>query len=244
VTAVAAVRSGARKRARPAGTKRPSKRPSKRPPVRASVPVEAASALAGSIRSLVGQMIDIAGAAADASLGVGGLMARDAGQRRDLARAGAFLRRVREKAGMTIADVSRAVDMKDAELLELAERGKAALPFELILRLAAVLARNDPIPFVLNLTDTYSPAVGRTLKALGVGRLVEHARREHDFITIYRARDAARRLSDAEFARVLAFVEAAFDLALALATSTAAARKHPRRAAAQEDPGPAEAAAE
>ena len=91
----------------------------------------------------------------------------------------------------------------------------------MILRLAAVLARNDPIPFVLNLTNTYSPAIGRTLKALGIGRLVEHARREHDFINIYRSRDAARHLSDAEFARVLAFVEAAFDLALDFAAKGA-----------------------
>jgi hypothetical protein len=60
------------------------------------------------------------------------------------------------------------------------------------------------------------------LQALGIGRLVEHARREHDFINIYRSRDAARALTDAEFARVLAFVEAAFDLALDLTAPPAA----------------------
>jgi transcriptional regulator with XRE-family HTH domain len=193
--------------------------------------VDAASSLTGSIRNLAGQVIDIAGAAVDASLGVGGLLARDAIQRKDLARAGAFLRKVREQAGLTIADVGQAVDLKDIMLLELAESGKAALPFEVILRLAAVLARNDPIPFVLNLTNTYSPAIGRTLKALGIGRLVEHARREHDFINVYRARDAARHLSDAEFARVLAFVEAAFDLALDFTTRGSAARKAAKAAA-------------
>ena len=204
--------------------------------------VVAASSLTGSIRNLAGQVIDIAGAAVDASLGVGGLLARDAIQRKDLAKAGAFLRKVREQAGMTIADVGHAVDLKDIVLLELAESGKAALPFEVILRLAAVLARNDPIPFVLNLTNTYSPAIGRTLKALGIGRLVEHARREHDFINIYRSRDAARRLSDAEFARVLTFVAAAFDLALDFAASAPPARKGSRpapdgSATAHEDAG-------
>ncbi len=193
--------------------------------------VDAASSLTGSIRNLAGQVIDIAGAAVDASLGVGGLLARDAIQRKDLARAGAFLRKVREQAGLTIADVGQAVDLKDAMLLELAESGKAALPFEVILRLAAVLARNDPIPFVLNLTNTYSPAIGRTLKALGIGRLVEHARREHDFVNVYRSRDAARRLSDAEFARVLAFVEAAFDLALDFTAREPARRKAGKAAA-------------
>lgn len=210
----------------------------KRAPTRTgAVPaaVDAASSLTGSLRNLAGQVIDIAGAAVDASLGVGGLLARDAIQRKDLAKAGAFLRRVREQAGLTIADVGQAVDLKDIVLLELAESGKAALPFEVILRLAAVLARNDPIPFVLNLTNTYSPAIGRTLKALGIGRLVEHARREHDFINVYRARDAARELSDAEFARVLAFVEAAFDLALDFTARASPARKHAKGVAGAAD---------
>ena len=183
-----------------------------------------ASSLTGSIRSFAGQVMDMAGAAVDASLGVGGLLLRDPTQRKALAGAGRFLRGMRERAGMTLADVGQAVDLKDTALLELAENGKSALPFEVILRLAAVLARNDPIPFVMNLTNAYSPGVGRMLETLGVGRLVEHARREHDFVTIYRARDAARRLTDAEFARVLKFVEAAFDLALELVPRES--RKH------------------
>jgi transcriptional regulator with XRE-family HTH domain len=203
------------------GTRRTA-RATKRPVAAAA---EAGATLTGSIRSLAGQVMDLAGAAVDASLGVGGLLARDPTRRKDLARAGNFLRKVRERTGMTVADVGQAVDLKDAELLELAENGKVALPFEVILRLAAVLARNDPVPFVMNLTNTYSPAVGRTLQALGIGRLVEHARREHDFVNIYRARDAARRLSDAEFARVLAFVEAAFDLALDFTAGDARSRK-------------------
>jgi len=223
----------------PARPAKPAKRRPARSPRGVPAAVGAASGLTGSIRSLAGQVIDIAGAAVDASLGVGGLLARDAIQRKDLARAGAFLRKVREKAGLTVADVGHAVDLKDVVLLELAESGKAALPFEVILRLAAVLARNDPIPFVLNLTNTYSPAIGRTLTALGVGRLVEHARREHDFINIYRARDAARRLSDAEFVRVLAFVEAAFDLALDFTAGGTRARRHGKAGAADTAPGEA-----
>ena len=181
--------------------------------------------LTGSIRSFAGQMMDFAGAAVDASLGVGGLLLRDPKQRKVLAGAGRFLRGVREQAGMTLSDVGQAVDLKDVALLELAENGKAALPFEVILRLAAVLARNDPVPFVMSLTNAYSPGVGRMLEVLGIGRLVEHARREHDFITIYRARDAARTLSDAEFQRVLTFVAAAFDLALELVPREARKRK-------------------
>jgi len=228
----------AAKRAGPRSGTRSRKKPVRKSGRAAPGAVEATSGLTGSIRNLAGQMIDIAGAAVDASLGMGGLLARDASQRRDLARAGAFLRRVREKAGLTLADVGQALDLKDVVLLELAESGKAALPFEVILRLAAVLARNDPIPFVLNLTDTYSPTVGRTLKALGVGRLVEHARREHDFVNVYRARDEARRLTDAEFARVLGFVEAAFDLALSFTRSDRRGRRKADRAADSVDDAP------
>ena len=214
---------------------------SRRKPGASRKPVRAATAsgptLTGSIRSLAGQMMDLAGAAVDASIGVGGLLVRDPMQRKDLARAGRFLRQVRERAGMTVADVGRAVDLKDSDLLELAEKGKAALPFEMILRLAAVLARNDPIPFVMNLTNSYSPSIGRMLQALGIGRLVEHARSEHDFINVYRSRDAARRLTDAEFARVLTFVESAFDLALAFTAGAARARRHGKAAAAGGHPG-------
>jgi hypothetical protein len=195
--------------------------------------VGADSGLTGSIRSFAGQMMDLAGAAVDASLGVGGLLLRDPKQRQALAGAGRFLRNMRERAGMTLVDVGQAVDLKDTALLELAENGKAALPFEVILRLAAVLARNDPIPFVMNLTNAYSPGVGRMLEMLGIGRLVEHARREHDFITIYRARDAARRLTDAEFKQVMKFVESAFDLALEFVPKEPRRRKPP---AADQEP--------
>jgi transcriptional regulator with XRE-family HTH domain len=207
---------------RGAARKSPGRKAAARPAASANpatAAVDAAATLTGSIRSLAGQVMDIAGAAVDASLGVSGLLARDPKRRRDLAKAGHFLRGIRESAGLTVADVGRALDLKDAELLALAENGKIALPFEMILRLASVLARNDPIPFVMNLTNSYSPSIGRMLQTLGIGRLVEHARREHDFINVYRSRDAARKLSDEEFARVLVFIEAAFDLALDFAAA-------------------------
>ena len=236
----------ATKRAKTGGgaVRRTAKKASRAIPAAVDAAVDATSTLTGSIRSIAGQVMDIAGAAVDASLGVGGLLARDAVTRKDLARAGGFIRTVREQAGLTLADVAQALDLKDGVLLEMAESGKAALPFEVILRLASVLARNDPIPFVLNLTDTYSPAIGRTLKALGVGRLVEHARREHDFINVYRSRDAGRRLTDAQFARVLQFVEAAFDLALSFAAAESAVQHRASgRAAGQAAGQPAEPAA-
>ena len=99
-------------------------------------------------------------------------------------------------------------------MLEQAETGKAGLPFEVILRLAAVLGRNDPISFRLKLIRSYYPGIWSKLEAIGVGKLVEHAGREREFVNLYRRNDAARRLSDDEFSAVLSFVGAAFDMAM------------------------------
>ena len=90
-----------------------------------------------------------------------------------------------------------------------------ALPFELILRLAGVLGRNDPIGFVMKLTRSANPALWQTLDDLGVGRLVVQGAREREFANLYRANDAARQLSDADFAVVLAFTRSAFETAMA-----------------------------
>ncbi len=90
-----------------------------------------------------------------------------------------------------------------------------ALPFEIILRLASVLGRNDPISFVMRFTRSYNPDVWKTLESLGIGRLAVQAGREREFANLYRASDAARRLSDEEFAEVLKFTQAAFALAVA-----------------------------
>jgi len=182
----------------------------------ASAVADAAAGWTPQIRSVADQLLGWAGTAAELSLGVGKALARRPAQKKALERAGALLREAREQAGLTLGEVSAAIDVKDPALLDLAEHGKAALPFELLLRLAAVLARNDPIPFALNLTRSYSPQLWRTLEQLGVARLALHAGREHEFINIYRARDAARALSDAQFARVLRFTDAAFELAMSM----------------------------
>ena len=50
------------------------------------------------------------------------------------------------------------------------------------------------------------------------------AGREREFANIYRGSDLARRLTDDEFAAMLAFVRAAFELALAFRGSGAADR--------------------
>ena len=142
----------------------------------------------GSLKSLAGKAFGLASAVADASITATNLLPGGAEQKRMLKSAGRVLRKVRETAGVTIEDLSRAVDLDSPELLLLAERGKTALPFELILRLAAVLARNDPVPLIFSLTKAYSPGLMRALQVLGVARMVEHARREHEIVALYRAR--------------------------------------------------------
>ena len=117
------------------------------------------------------------------------------------ARTGAALKRLRTAAGLTVTEVGTAINLKDPSLIEAWETGRIAVPFELILRLAAVLGRNDPIGFVMKFT------------------------REREFANIYRADDEARKLSDEEFAEVLTFTRAAFEMAMAFRGRKPGARR-------------------
>ena len=131
-------------------------------------------------------------------------------------KAGAAIRAMREKAGMTIAEVGAALDLKDPSLLEAIETGRLALSFELILRLAAVFGRNDPVGFVMRFTRSTNPELWKSLEDLGVGKLVLQTVREHQFVNIYRSNDDARTLNDEEFAEIASFTQAAFEMAMAL----------------------------
>ncbi len=53
------------------------------------------------------------------------------------------------------------------------------------------------------------------------------AGRERDFANLYRANDAARRPTDEDFAHVLTFVGAAFDMAVGFHASQKARRAKP-----------------
>ena len=129
---------------------------------------------------------------------------------------GAALRRLRKAAGLTIDEVGAAINLKDPSLIEAWERGRIGLPFELILRLAAVLGRNDPIGFVMKFTRGANPELWQSLEGLGIGKLLIQSAREREFANIYRGDDEARTLDDKEFAAVLAFTRAAFEMAMAL----------------------------
>lgn len=185
-------------------------------------------ALAHQLRSWADSVLGIAGTAADLSVSVAKSMLPKPEQRAAVAKAGSLLRSMREAAGLTVQELGAAVDLKDPSLLELVENGKVALPFEIILRLAAVLGRNDPLSFVMRLTRSYNPDLWQTLEGLGVGRLVLQAGREREFANIYRAHDAARHLSDQEFEALLAFMRSALELALAFKGRTRPSQS-PRR---------------
>lgn len=148
------------------------------------------------------------------SLKVGKALIKSQDQLKLMVSAGESLRDVREVAGLTISELNDALKLKDRTLLEAVENGTATLSFELILRLAALLARNDPIPFILKYTRTYSPDIWKVLHDWGLGRIPLHFEREREFINIYRSHDAARKLSDDGFEKVLEFTRKAFELSL------------------------------
>lgn len=128
--------------------------------------------------------------------------------------AGRGLKDLREVAGLTVNELAEALDLRDKSVLEAAEEGTATLSFELILRLAALLARNDPVPFILKYTRTYNPEVWRIMNGWGVGKLPLQFEREREFINVYRSNDEARKLSDEGFAEVLKFTRSAFEMSL------------------------------
>jgi transcriptional regulator with XRE-family HTH domain len=127
---------------------------------------------------------------------------------------GAYLRDVRELAGLTQSELAEAINLSDRSVLAAAEKGTSTLSFELILRLAALLARHDPLPFIMKFTRTYDPEIWNIMEKWGVGRIALQFERERQFINIYREHDAARKLDDRDFEEVLKFTRAAFGMAL------------------------------
>ena len=115
--------------------------------------------------------------------------------------------------------VLRSIDLKDASLLEHFEAGRVALPFDVILRMAGVLGRNDPLPFVMRLLRESNPRLAKTLEDMGIGKLVAHVGREREFVNLYRGRDELRALSNEEFAALLEVVDSALTMALAARSS-------------------------
>jgi len=220
---------------RKAPAKKPAARP--RPATQPVSPDPGETGLVRQMRSMAGKVLDVGaatvGAAATLQTASGVARALRNGKPMEAAadvlkamlpalsepgvwtRTGAALRRVREAAGLTITEVGTAINLKDPSLIEAWENGRIAVPFELVLRLAAVLGRNDPIGFVMKFTRSSNPDLWRALEGLGVGKLLIQSAREREFANIYRGDDEARKLTDKEFAEVLTFTRAAFEMALA-----------------------------
>jgi transcriptional regulator with XRE-family HTH domain len=174
----------------------------------------AVRSLARQLHSWTGSLLGGVGTAADMSLALAAASVQRPGPKAAVAKAAALVRDAREAAGLTLDDLGAALDLKDPTFMALVESGKVGLPFDLILRLATILGRNDPITFILQLTRSYNPRVWKSLEALGIGKLLVQAGREREFANIYRSNSSARQLSDRDFAAALAFSAAAFDSAL------------------------------
>lgn len=171
-------------------------------------------ALARQLRTWADTLLSVTGSAADIGLNLAQARVKNPQRKQAVAQAGTQLRRWREAAGMTAHELSEAVGLGDGKLLEDAEGGVVALPFDIVLRLAGVLGRNDPVPMIMALTRQYNPDLWKTLESLGIGKLAVQGARERELANVYRANDAARKLSDEDFAQVLTFTRQAFNMAV------------------------------
>lgn len=186
-------------------------------------------ALARQVRGWADTVLSVASNATDLGLTFAQGRVKAPARKAAVAKAGRQLRQWREAAGLTLEELSTAVGLGDAKLISEAEGGIVSLPFDLVLRLAGVLGRRDPLPVLMALTREYNPELWKTLEAMGIGKLVVHGAREREVVNIYRGNDAARGLDDARFAAVLAFTRQAFESAVAL-TAPAGSAEGPGRA--------------
>ncbi|MBW2242073.1 MAG: hypothetical protein JRH01_08800 [Deltaproteobacteria bacterium] len=161
---------------------------------------------------LLRQVVDVGGTSLAAILPQTNEMRREAGD---------SVRELRELAGLTVDELAEALELSDESLLKAVEAGTATLSFELTLRLAAILARHDPLPFISRLVRTYNPVLWQLLEDWGIGELPLQLEREREFVNVLRGADETRSLSDEDFAEVLDFTRAAFELALGFAERSA-----------------------
>ncbi|MBE9548812.1 MAG: hypothetical protein IMF09_05335 [Proteobacteria bacterium] len=146
-----------------------------------------------------------------------------------MAEAGDFLRDARELAGFTQDELAKSLGLSDNEVLEEVESGQTIMPLELMLRSAALLARHDPIPFLIKFMRTYNPALESRLEKWGVMALPKHIERERRFINIYRQHDSLRDLSDEEHLRFIEYMNSSTELVLDVMLKEKAANNSQRK---------------
>jgi transcriptional regulator with XRE-family HTH domain len=139
--------------------------------------------------------------------------------------AGRLLKDAREVAGLNLMELSEALGLKDEELLKEVEAGRATLPFDMILRIASLIARHDPIPFIIKFLRTYNPALEQKLDSWGVTKLPKQYERERRFINLLRKHDSLRSMDDIEFERFVGYQEEAVRYAITIMNSEKTANK-------------------
>ena len=146
-----------------------------------------------------------------------------------MADAGSFLRDAREVAGLNLQELATALGLSDTELLEEVEEGRATLPFDMILRVAALIARHDPIPFILNFLRTYNPTLEKRLDYWGITALPKQYERERRFVNLVRQHDILRDMTDDEFDRFIGYQGSSINLMLEVMASEKLANQQKTR---------------
>ena len=144
-----------------------------------------------------------------------------------MAEAGHFLRDARETAGLSLRELTEALGVKDDNLLEDIESGDRVMPLELMFRSASLIARHDPIPFLIKFMRTYNPSLGNTLEQWGIMALPMQYERERRWINLYRQHDILRSLTDDEYDRLISYVDSATNLVLDVMVKEKAATAQP-----------------
>jgi len=129
-----------------------------------------------------------------------------------MAEAGHFLRDARETAGLSVKEMADRLGLADKTVLEDVESGESIMPLELMLRAASLVARHDPIPFLIKFMRTYNPQLEQTLEQWGVMALPKHYERERRFVNLYRQHDFLRALSDDEYDRFIDYMNSSTNL--------------------------------
>jgi len=129
-------------------------------------------------------------------------------------KAGRYLKDLREVAGLTLDDLSSAVDLNNPDMLRAIEEGRSPITLDILFRLASFYSRNDPISFMMNFSREYAPWLWQVLRIIGVERLLITLERELKFINIYRSRASALSLSDENFEKMLGFIRESFNMAM------------------------------
>jgi transcriptional regulator with XRE-family HTH domain len=140
-----------------------------------------------------------------------------------MAEAGHFLRDARQTAGLSLAELSERLDLGDEDVLRGVEEGRSILPLDIMLRAASLLARHDPIPFLIKFLRSYNPGLEATLEQWGVMALPKNFERERRFINLYRQHDFLRDLTDEEHQRFIEYMDASTNLVVQMMQRESAA---------------------